>query len=216
LRGDAGDVDATAVGFKDGADDGESHAGAFADLAALFSAIELVEDEGQIGGVDAGAIVLDAELEAAIAAPGAENDAAAGGRVAGGVFEEMAEDAAEEMGVEPDGGVGGLGADDDVMGREGGVGFFDGVVEQGAGELGRGVDLDDLGVDLGHFDGLADELVEAGAFFIDESGEVAAGWLVEIFIAAEHAGGGADGSKRGAQLVGERVDERGAEALAFA
>lgn len=103
LARDAGGFNAAAVLGEDGADDGQAHAGAFAGGGAALAAEKLFKDEWEVVGVDSGAVVLNRELKTAVCAAAGEADARGGRGVAAGVFEEMTEDAAEEMGVEPDG-----------------------------------------------------------------------------------------------------------------
>jgi hypothetical protein len=66
--------------------DGESHSRPFAQFGAAFSAIELIENHGQVLGVDSGAIVFHAEFKAFVRAFAAQRDARAGRRVAGYVL----------------------------------------------------------------------------------------------------------------------------------
>ena len=59
--------------------------------------------------------------------------------------------------------------------------LLDGLIEQGAGMLRRHLHLDDIGVDLGHLHGFADEQIEARRLFVDDLDHVAAAGLVQPF-----------------------------------
>ena len=59
FSGRAFDLDAPAVRDQDGAGNGQSHACALAPARAAPAAVELLEDQRQVKGVDARAVVLD-------------------------------------------------------------------------------------------------------------------------------------------------------------
>jgi two-component system sensor histidine kinase KdpD len=74
--------------------------------------------------------------------------------------------------------------------------FRDGIVAD--------LELDIAGVEAGHLGGLFDETVEAVALFVDEGG-----------LGEERGDGGLDGGEWCAEIVGDGVEECGAEALAL-
>ncbi len=76
------------------------------------------------------------------------------------------------------------------------------------------VHFDLLGVELRYFDGFRDEPVEAVTFFVND-GEEFDGLLGSDAGCEKRGCGALDGGERRAQLVGDGVDDEGAEALAF-
>src|SRR5690606_16795627 len=74
------------------------------------------EDLLALGLGDAGAAVADAELEAAILRAALEADAAARGRVADRVLEQVADEADEVVGAADDAGAGAVPVDGDALG----------------------------------------------------------------------------------------------------
>ncbi len=97
-----------------------------------------------------------------------------------------------------------------------GAHLVDGDFQQLAHILRLGANLQSGGIQLGHFDGLADESVEAGALLLDDGGELGALGLGQLGLADESGGGGADGGERGTQVVGNGVEQGGAQALTLA
>jgi len=160
------------VGGEDGGDDGESEAGTGGELALIAAAIKLVEDEVAFVGCDARAVVFDADGEeiriGGGVRDGGDADAAAAGGIFSGVLQEVAEDFADGGGVDEDVGEIGRGGEvDRVAGELGGV-FVDGVVDEGGEGLRLAAEFDGTVVLLRHFNGLADEAVEAVALFVDD------------------------------------------------
>ena len=79
----------------------ESHAGPFAPAASALAAVKLLKDQRQIVGVDAGPIVFHVEIQTVIGSLAAERDARSGRRVAGHIFEQMAQNPAQQVRIEP-------------------------------------------------------------------------------------------------------------------
>ncbi len=71
------------------------------DARALFAPVKLLKDQRQVQGVDAGAIILHRELQPVVSAFAAERDAAARRRVTGHIFQQVAQNSAEQMRIEP-------------------------------------------------------------------------------------------------------------------
>ena len=143
-----------------GAHDGQAHARAFATGSAFPAPVELFENERQIDRADAGAVVFDKKLKASAGATAAQSDAAAGRRIAGSIFNQVAKDAAQQMGIEPGGLIRLFSVDDDAVPGQGSLRLRHGLVEKGARTLRHGADLDHLRVNLSHFDGFADQPIE--------------------------------------------------------
>jgi len=74
--------------------------------------------------------------------------------------------------------------------------------------------VDLLGVELGHFDGVGDELVEAVTLFVDDGEEFVAGVGGEGH-GEQGADGGFDGGEGSAEVVGDGVEHDAAEPLAL-
>lgn len=177
-------------------------------------AVEAVEDEGLFGGIDADAAVGDADGDEAVFLFGGDEDGGFGSGVFGGVFEEVAEHLADHLGVGGDVGESSEFDVDGVVRAHGVAAFESGLDEVGDGDGGE-VHVHFLGFNLRHLDGLADEPVEPVAFFVDDGKELLTVGGVDV-VAAEQGGGGAfDGGERGSELVGDGVEDEGAEALAF-
>ena len=177
-------------------------------------AVEAVEDEGLFGGIDADASVGDADGDDAVFLFGGDEDGRFCFGVFGGVFEEVAEDLADHLGV---GGHGGEIAELDIdgVGCADSAAAFDGGFDQVRDADGSEVHVHLLGFDLRHLDCLTDEAVEPVAFFVDDGEEFATVGEVDV-VAGEQGGGGAfDGGERGSELVGDGVEDEVAEALAF-
>ena len=210
----AGDSDGAAVGLCDGAADGEAHAGAGDVGGALAGAVELVKDEGLLERVDADAAVGDGKGDHVGASLGAEKDGAAGAGIFDGIFKQVAEELREPFGVGFDlREVGREGEGEGVLGEQAGGGLNGALGELGGG-LRYEAHADFERVELGHFDGLSDEAVEAVGFFFDDGEQVGGAGSVETG-GAESRDGDLDGSKGGTELVGDGIHHHGAEALAF-
>src|ERR1700679_284931 len=128
----------------------------------------------------------------------------------------MAQDAADEMRIEPCGGIGLIYFDDDRMACESGAGLFKSMLKDASNILRSGAYGDGAGIDLSHFNSFPDELIEARRFFVDEQDEIAARGFVKALILNQGSSGSADAGERSAEFVSERIDERSAKALAFA
>ena len=222
----AGDSDGAAVGVDDGAGDGEAHAGAANSVAVVLAAVELVEDHLLLAGVDAGAAVGYADgdhvgwsgglagLTGGLAVAGDE-DGLRGGGVFDGVFEEVHQDFVDPRGVGEDVGQSGGEGDADLAAGVIGEALFDGGVDEIGDGLREEFEMDLVGVELRHLDGLFDEVVEAVGLFVDDGEEFGAGLSVEGLLGEERADGGLDGGERRAKFMGDGVEQGGAEALAF-
>ena len=94
LDGGAGDGNTAVMGFNDAVDNGEAEAGAF-DFFGFggVDAVELVEDEGEIGGGDADAAVTDGKAGAG----GFGQQGGGDGAAAGGVFDGVADEVEQEL-----------------------------------------------------------------------------------------------------------------------
>jgi hypothetical protein len=209
----AGDGEVAAVGFGDGATDGEAHAGAGRAVGLGAAAVEALEDEGLLGGVDADALVGDADGDGGGALLGGDGDGGAGEGVLGGVFEEVADDLLQDGGVGADFEAFGDGDAEGVVFFGPGAGFAGAVDEPADGDGGE-VHLDLLGVELRHLDGFGDEAVEAIALFVDD-GEQLVGLGGRDAAGEERSGCAFDGGERRAELVGDGVNHERAQALAF-
>src|SRR5579862_9209183 len=121
----AADIDLADVRGEDGAGDGKTHTGAFAKCRTFLAAIEFFEDQWKLGRLDAGAIVFHREFKAAVASPAGKCNAASYGRIARGIFDQVAEDASEQMGIEPCGSIRGFNRNDNLMPGESRMGLFE-------------------------------------------------------------------------------------------
>jgi hypothetical protein len=160
MAGIADGFNAAAMSSQNGAGDGQTHAGPFPDLRPLFATVEFFENQGKIHRIDPRTAVFDGELQSPLGAVAGEQDAAAGWVKAGSIFQQMTTDAAEQMGIEPGRGLRAFHFDDDTMGAEHLVQLLDGLFQQGSGMLWDTMDLDNIGVNLGHLHCLANQGVE--------------------------------------------------------
>ena len=78
------------------------------------------------------------------------------------------------------------------------------------------VQLHGMGVELSHLRGFAHQPVQPVALLVDDGEQLLARCFVEFGVAEERLCGSFDGGKRGAKVVGDRIEQNGAEALAFA
>lgn len=107
--GGAGDGNTAVMRFDDAVDDGEAETSAF-DFFGFggVDAVELVEDEGEVGGGDADAAVADGEAGAGGFGQQGDGDGAAVGGVFNGVADEVEQQLFESAGIASnDEGVGG-------------------------------------------------------------------------------------------------------------
>ena len=96
----AGDGDASIEELDEEADKREADAAAAAGTGTGFvSTVEAVEDEGQVLGGDAAAVVTDEEADLAVAGFAGQGDPAALGGVLDGIFDEVGEDLGSEFRV---------------------------------------------------------------------------------------------------------------------
>ena len=80
----------------------QTHPGALSMRCTLLTAIELIEDVGQVSFVDAGvAAVLNFELEAVLYATCPQDDTTVGWRIPCRILDEVPEYTSEEPGIEP-------------------------------------------------------------------------------------------------------------------
>src|SRR5580692_7839113 len=86
---------------KNRARNGETHSGSFAPAASALAAVKLLKDQRQVLGIDAGPVIFDVEIQTVVAPFTDERDARTGWRVAGHIFEQVAQHAAQQMRIEP-------------------------------------------------------------------------------------------------------------------
>ncbi len=213
------------MGIDDGAGDGEAHSGAADAFTLALPAVELVEDHLLFKGVDSGAAVGDADREEVGLGCGLTGDLAVGGykdglvwwRVLRCVFEKVFEDLVDPFGVGKDVGQA-VGERDPnvariVRGAALGLDLFDGRVDEGRDGLGTEFELNLVVVELGHLNGLFDETIEAVGLLVDDGEKFGAGFWVKGLLREKRGDGCFDRGERGAEFMGDGVEERGAEAL---
>src|SRR5579862_5679281 len=196
-------LDLAAMRGHDGARDRKAHPGAFAARRAFFAAIKFLKNKWKVGGINAGAVVLHCELEASVLPPACQSNTAPRRGVSRRVLHQVAEDAPQKMWIEPCWRVRRFDVDHHPVFCEDGVQFIDHVIQQHARELGDGVHLDYIGVDLRHFHGITDQFIQARTLLVDKSRQIAATGFIKTFGLHQRGGCGADGSQRGAQFVRE-------------
>lgn len=103
---------------ENGADDGQTHSCSLAGGRASLAPVKFLEDQREVEGVDAGAIILDGELQTIGNAVAAEGDTRARRRMASGIFEQMTEHAPQQLGIEPGWIVRVIDRDSDVVPRQ--------------------------------------------------------------------------------------------------
>ena len=216
----ADDVDGAAVSGGDGFGDGQAHAGSVDEVALIFAAIELIEDEAQLHFLNAGAVIGDAGDQSVAGHFGGDGDGTVFGRVGVGVFDEASEDVLDAIEVDADGRKRWI---DIYLDGPGAEEIF-ALGESGSNDVGHGgrleVQFEFAGVEASHFGGVTNELIQPIAFFVDD-GEKFAGPSVMRFKTGFRSGkqagdGDLDGSKGSAEVVGNGVEKGGFELFAFA
>lgn len=203
------------MGFDDGFGDREAHAGAFDAESLVSAAVEFFEDEALFRVVDAVATVGDANHQEIAAGFGRDSDGFGRGRVLVRVFEEMDEDFR---------GAGEVHADAREAGGE--VHTDDAIPEGSLGLILRGgnhfidrmrckIQFHFAGIQLSHLGGFADQAIQAIAFLVDDDEQLVLLAIVEATIGEQVRCRGFDGSERGAEGVGDGIEERGPQALTF-
>ena len=196
---------------------GKAHAGALHEVALILATIKFFEDEGLLEVVNAGAAVGDAGDDEIAGRFRGDGDGLGRGRILIGVLEQMDKSLA---------GAGEIHANATAipgctftlhdaiaesalaLGKRGG----DNVFDRARFEL----EFDFTGVQARHFTGFADQAIQAIGFFIDDGEKFLALAVGDAGVREQVGDGGLDGSERGAQRVGDGIEQRGAQAFAFA
>ncbi|GIH26211.1 hypothetical protein Aph01nite_45210 [Acrocarpospora phusangensis] len=154
-------ADGALVEFDDLLGDGQAETGASGvGGAAGVEAGETLEDAGAFADGDAGAFVVDGDLDAGSGSPASQADGAAGGAVPYGVVEEVGEDLGEQGGVGFEVQAGGdVAVDGDVVAGQ--AGFAGGLAAEGAEVERLGLDRAGAGVEPGQVEELGDQAAEA-------------------------------------------------------
>jgi hypothetical protein len=83
------------------------------------------------------------------------------------------------------------------------------------GAMGAEFEMDLVGVELRHLHRLLDEVVEAVGLLVDDGEEFGARGIVECLLREQRGYRSFDRRERGAQLMGDGVEQSGAQALAL-
>ncbi len=203
------------MGFEDGFGDGQSHAGALDDVTLVSAAVELVKDQVQFHFFDSGAAIGDAGDDATSLSFGGDGDGLFGRGIGIGVFNQANQHILDAVEIGADGRQSGGNLKAYGPGSEDGFA----LLERGGGDfgdvLGCEFKLELAGIQASHLGGVADQLVEAVAFLVDDGQQLVG--LGSGFGGREQAGDGClDGSERSAEVMGDGIEQGGFEALAFA
>ena len=95
-------------------------------------------------------------------------------------------------------------------------GLLDGLIEQRAGMQRNQMHLDYIGIDFSHFNRFADQRAQSRGLFIDDGRQVQPRGFVQALPLQQRGGRGADRGQRGAQFVGQGIDQRGAQPFSLA
>ena len=120
----------------------------------------------------------------------------AGRRILGGIFNQMAQDAADKFAIKADGRHVFRYLYLDGAVPEQGLCFFESKIDDFAHALGMSLHVNAGGIELRHLDRLADEPVKACALFVDDGIHFATLRLAHLRLADKSGCGGANGCKR--------------------
>src|SRR6185437_9022627 len=187
-----------------------------ANLIALGGTVKLLEHKLDLLGRDATALIDDLQLDRFPLLPAFDADRRLGGRIFGGVVEEIEQHLLEQDGIELEHWQAAGNLDLHRVPRQN----FARALKHGADNLAdvvtRHVGLDRAGLELGHVEQIGDKAVEPLRLVEDGGDEIDLGLVVELKRQIlERPGSANDRGQRGLQVVGNGGEKGGAQAIRF-
>jgi len=203
--------------LENGLGNGQAHPRALGAALLLLPAKILLKDMRHFISADARAAIGYCEHKAAVAFDsGCDCNRLLMRGIARRILQQVLQHALDEGAVHPDWAHAVRNPDFDAVLAQSAAHALHGKLDQLSHVLRARIEAQRLGVETRHLDSLSDEAVKMGTFFFNHGDQIVALGFSHCGLTLQRRGSGTDCGQRSTQIVGDGVEDGGAQALAFA